>query len=216
MIVLKNVAKYYPTRQGRKYVFRDLNLFIPGDRDVGVLGANGAGKSTLMNLLARADFPNSGAVWTDKMISWPLGVTSGLNAQATGRENVRFVRHLFGMRSEEDVEEFVRDFSELGRNFDLPINTYSSGMRSRYNFALSMGFNFDTYLIDEVMAVGDKKFKDKCEEMFEAKREVANILLVTHQMSQVRKHCNCGILLANGVADFYEDVDEAIWRYQRL
>ena len=216
MIALNNVSKYFPTKYGAKFVFRNLNLILPADRDIGVLGRNGAGKTTLMNMLARVDFPTEGEILTDRFISWPLGLSSGLANTATGRENVRFVHHLYGMRSHPNIEQYVKDFAELGREFDMPINSYSSGMRVRYNFALSMGFNFDTYLVDEAMAVGDASFKRKCREAFAAKREVSNIILVTHQMNNVREHCNAAVVLANGRADFYEDIEEAIWRYERL
>ena len=216
MIIARNLSKYFPTRYGAKYVFRNLNFILPDDRDIGILGANGAGKSTLMNLLARIDFPNEGEIVTDRIISWPLGVTSGLTGTATGRENVRFVHQLYGMRSHPNIEDYVQDFSEIGRSFDMPINSYSSGMRVRYNFALSMGFNFDTYLVDEAMAVGDANFQRKCKEAFDAKRQTSNIILVTHQMNNLRDHCNAAIVLANGRADYYEDIERAVWRYQRL
>lgn len=216
MIILDNVSKYYPTKYGAKYVLRNINMIMPSDRDIGVLGPNGAGKTTLLNLLARVDFPTSGKIKTNKIISWPLGVSSGLTGKATGRENVRFVHHLFGMRSHPDIENYVKEFAELGRSFDLPISSYSSGMRVRFNFALSMGFDFETYLVDEAMAVGDASFKRKCVEAFEAKREVSNIILVSHQMENIRKHCNAAIIVANGRADFYEDIEVAIWRYNRI
>lgn len=216
MIRISNLSKYFPTRFGAKYVLRNINLILPGDRDVGILGGNGAGKTTLMNMLARTDFPNEGEIITDRVISWPLGVTSGLTSAATGRENVRFVHQVFGLRSHPNIEDYVQDFSEIGKSFDMPIQTYSSGMRTRYNFALSMGFNFDTYLVDEAMAVGDASFRRKCKDAFEAKRETSNIILVTHQMENIRDHCNAAVVLANCRADYYEDIEEAIWRYERL
>ena len=216
MIILKDLSKYYPTKYGAKYVFRDLNLILPSDRDVGILGGNGSGKTTLLNILSRVDLPTDGEVITDRIVSWPLGVSSGLTTSATGRENVRFVHHLYGMRSHPNIEDYVQDFSELGRSFDMPISSYSSGMRVRYNFALSMGFDFDTYLVDEAMAVGDRSFKRKCEEAFDAKRKIANIILVTHQMENIRRNCNAVVVLANGRADFYEDIERGIWRYERI
>ena len=216
MIKFDNVSKYYPTRYGPKYVFRDLNIEIPDDRDVAILGANGAGKSTMLRLLGGIDFPSAGKIKSDRFISWPLALASGMQGKLTGRENVRFICRVHGLRANRDTEEFVKDFSELGNSFELPINSYSSGMRSKYSFAVSMGFDFDTYLIDEILSVGDAGFKRKCEAAISNKRSTANIILVSHNMDVLKRQCNAAILLAYGRADFYESVDQAIFRYQNL
>ncbi|WP_374764241.1 ABC transporter ATP-binding protein [Yunchengibacter salinarum] len=216
MIHLDKVTKFYPTRYGPHFVLRQLDLVIPDDRDVAILGPNGAGKSTLVRLIGGIDFPNAGKVRSDRFISWPLGLASGFNGSMTGRENVRFICRIHGVSDTYPVEEYVKDFSELGDQFELPVGGYSSGMRSRYNFAVSMGFDFDTYLLDEIMSVGDAAFQRKCSETLTAKRGRANIILVSHQMAKVREHCNAAILLAYGRADFYESVERAIARYERL
>ena len=216
MIRLEGLSKYYPTRYGPHYVFRDINLRIPDDRDVAILGVNGAGKSTLMRIIGGIDQPSSGRVVSDRFISWPLGLTSGLNNQMTGRENTRFVCRIHGIRHTRAVERFVQDFAEIGDNYDLPIKGYSSGMRSKFNFALSMGFDFDTYLIDEVMAVGDQSFQRKCDDVLTEKRKSANVILISHQKGKVRNHCNAALLLAYGKAEFYESVEQAILRYDWL
>lgn len=216
MIRFDNVSKYYPTRFGPKYVLRDLNIDIPDDRDVAILGANGAGKSTMLRLLGGIDFPTSGKIKSDRFISWPLALTSGMQGKLTGRENVRFICRIHGVEANRDTEEFVKDFSELGDSFELPLNSYSSGMRSKYSFAVSMGFDFDTYLIDEILSVGDAGFRRKCEAAITNKRANANIILVSHNMDVLKRQCNAAILLAYGRADFYESVDQAIFRYQNL
>ena len=216
MIALRNLGKYYPTRFGAQYVFRGLNVEIPDDRDVAILGKNGAGKSTLLRIIAGIDFPTEGEVATDRFISWPLALTSGLQGLMTGRENVRFVGRIHGITDLSAVERYVLDFSELGEKFDLPVSGYSSGMRSRYNFALSMAIDFDTYLLDEVMAVGDDSFRKKCTEALNERRERSNIILVSHQKNTIRDHCNAAILLAYGRAEFYEDIERAIYRLERL
>ncbi|MFC4347203.1 ABC transporter ATP-binding protein [Kordiimonas lipolytica] len=216
MIRLENVSKYYPTRFGPKYALKNLNIDIPDDRDVAMLGVNGAGKSTLLRLIGGIDFPSSGRIRSDRFISWPLALSSGFQGNMTGRENVRFICRIHGVRGTGEIEDFVKEFSELGDMYELPVNSYSSGMRSKYSFAVSMGFDFDTYLIDEIMSVGDEGFRKKCEKAISEKRENANIILVSHNMSTIRKHCNAAILLAYGRAEFYESVDRAIFRYQSL
>lgn len=216
MIRLQNVSKYYPTRYGPKYVLKNLRLDIPDDRDVALMGANGAGKTTLMRMIGGVDFPSEGKIVSDRFISWPLALSSGFQGNMTGRENVRFICRIHGVRETAEIEEFVKRFSELGDAFELPVTSYSSGMRSKYSFAVSMGFDFDTYLIDEIMSVGDESFRKKCENAISEKRANANIILVSHNVSTIRKHCNAAILLAYGRAEFYESVDRAIFRYQSL
>lgn len=215
MISLQNVSKYYPTRFGPNYILKDLNIDIPDDRDVAILGRNGAGKTTLMRLIGGIDHPNQGRIVSNRFISWPLGIGTGFNGVMTGRENVRYVCRIHGVKDPKPIEEFVREFSEIGENFDLPIGGYSSGMRMRYGFAVSMGFDFDTYLMDEIMAVGDAEFRQKCSETLKHKRSTSNIILVSHNMDIVREHCNAAILLAYGRAEFYESVEQAIYRYLR-
>ncbi|GHF18397.1 ABC transporter ATP-binding protein [Kordiimonas sediminis] len=216
MIHLENLTKYYPTRYGPKYVFKDLNLTLPGDRDIAILGENGAGKSTLLRIIGGIDFPSKGKVRSERYISWPLALGSGYQRSMTGRENVRFVCRIHGIKDTRAIEEYVKEFSGLGQNFELPVAGYSSGMRSKYNFSVSMGLDFDTYLLDEIMSVGDVSFRKKCEEALDAKRESANIILVSHSMNVVRRHCNAAILLAYGRAEFYESIDRAIFRYENL
>lgn len=216
MIKIRGLSKYYPSRFGAKYVFRDLSLDLPGDRDIAILGKNGAGKSTLLKILGGQEVADGGRIITDRSISWPLGLSSGFLGRMSGRENVRFVCRLYGVRDTQPVEDYVQEFSELGREYELPVDGYSSGMRSRYNFAVSMGFDFDTYLLDEIMAVGDQAFRQKCDEALDGKRDNANIILVSHQMGSLRRHCNAAIVLAYGRAEFYENIDRAIARYEML
>ncbi len=159
MIKFENVSKYYPTRFGPKYVLQNLNMVLPSDRDVAILGANGAGKTTLMRLLGGTDFPSFGQIKTDKFISWPLGLGSGFQGVMSGRENVRFICRIHGIRDTGDIEAFVHEFSELGKSFELPVNSYSSGMQAKCGFEVSRGFAFDTYLLDAIMAVGDSSFR---------------------------------------------------------
>ena len=214
MITLQNVSKYYSTRFGRKYVLRDVTYEFPQNKNVAILGRNGAGKSTLLRLLGGIDFPEKGTITTDKHISWPLALSSGFQGSMTGAENTRFVCRIYGAYKTQEVEAFVQEFSELGQDFYLPVKDYSTGMRSRLAFALSMAFKFDVYLLDEITSVGDPKFREKAVETFNAKRESANVIMVSHAPAMIRKMCDMGVVLKDGVMEVYSDLEEAIWVYQ--
>lgn len=215
MFELRNVTKSYLTPKGRRYVFRDLSLSIPPERNIGLIGRNGAGKSTLMRLLGGADIPDSGIVATDRSISWPVGLAGGFQGSMTGRDNVKFVCRVYGAEGEAMREKmrYVQDFAEIGTWIDEPIKTYSSGMRSRLAFGLSMAFDFDYYLIDEVMSVGDAQFKRKCAEVFEQKLQQSKVVLVSHSMNEIKKLCDIVLLVRDGGIQIYEDVDEGINAY---
>lgn len=215
MFELRNVTKSYLTPNGRRYVFRNLSLAIPPGKNIGLIGRNGAGKSTLMRLLGGADVPDSGTIITDRSISWPVGLTGGFQGSMTGRDNIKFVCRIYGATGDAMREKirYVQEFAEIGDWIDEPIKTYSSGMRSRVAFGLSMAFDFDYYLIDEVMSVGDAQFKRKCNEVFQEKLQKSNVVLVTHTMSEVEKLCDVVLLVRNGEIQVYEDVSEGIKAY---
>ncbi|WP_339428729.1 ABC transporter ATP-binding protein [Pseudomonas taetrolens] len=196
-------------------MFRNLSLSIPPGKNIGLIGRNGAGKSTLMRLLGAADIPDSGSVVTDKSISWPVGLTGGFQGSMTGRENIKFVCRVYGAVGDDMREKirYVQEFAEIGDWIDEPIKTYSSGMRSRVAFGLSMAFDFDYYLIDEVMSVGDAQFKRKCVDVFQEKLQQSKVVLVTHNMNEVKKICDIVLLVRNGEIQVYEDVAEGIKAY---
>jgi capsular polysaccharide transport system ATP-binding protein len=215
MIRLEKVTKVYRTDSGRHYVFHDLDLEIATGASVGILGSNGAGKTTLLNIIGGIDRPDSGRVVSDGTISWPVGLQGGFQGSMTGRENVKFVCTLYAKKSEiRDKIEYVRDFAEIGEYFDMPVKTYSAGMRSRVAFGLSMAFDFDYYLIDEVTAVGDPHFRKKCEAVLAQKRARSGFVLVSHQMDLIRKTCNVAVVLGSAGAEVFDDVGAAIKRYQ--
>ena len=219
MIEIRKVTKsYLHHKGGRKYIFRDLSFTIPSGRNVAIIGRNGAGKSTLMNLLAKVDTPDSGRIITNKSISWPVGLSGGFQGSLSARENVKFIARTQGFRGKElqDKVRFVEEFAEINEYFDLPTKTYSSGMKGRVAFGLSLAFDFDYYLVDEAMSVGDVHFKTKASDAFKAKVGQANILLVTHGMTQVRTMCDLVIVLNDGQATLYDDVEEGIKVYQGL
>lgn len=217
MICLRNVTKSYPTRLGRKYVIRNVSLDLPGDRNIAILGRNGAGKSTLLRLLGGIDFPDQGEIVTDQNISWPLALSSGFQGSMTGRENTRFVGRIHGQRHRlAQIEQFVHQFSELERDFELPVKTYSTGMRSRLAFALSMAFEFDTYLLDEVTSVGDPRFRRKAQQALDDKRARAKVIMVAHDEKTLTRFCDLGIVLHRGELELFDDLKAAIAVYQSL
>lgn len=215
MFELKNITKSYLTPKGRRYVFRDLSLKIPAGKNIGLIGRNGAGKSTLVRLLGGADVPDSGTIATDKSISWPVGLSGGFQGSMTGRENVKFVSRVYGAVGDAMRQKvaYVEDFAEIGSWIDEPVKTYSSGMRSRLAFGLSMAFDFDYYLIDEVMSVGDAQFRRKCADVFEERLQKSKVVLVSHNMPEIKKLCDVVLLVRDGGVQIYEDVDEGIKTY---
>lgn len=188
---------------------------IPSGRNIAIIGRNGAGKSTLMRLLGGQDTPDSGKIITEKTISWPVGLSGGFQGSMTGRQNVKFVARVHGAvgKNVAAVVEYVEDFAELGEYFDQPVNSYSSGMRGRLGFGLSLAFDFDYYLVDEAMSVGDAQFKRKATEAFKNKINHANIILVSHGMSQVRALCDMVLLLRDGELIRYDNVEDGIAAY---
>lgn len=217
MLALRNLTKWYPTAHGRRYVFRDLNFTFPTGKSVGLIGGNGAGKSTLMRLISGTDTPNAGAVVSDVRISWPVGLAGGFQTTLTARENVQFVCRIMGATGAamRRVVEFVEDFAEIGDYFNLPMKSYSAGMRSRVAFGLSMAFDFDYYLIDEVMAVGDAKFRAKSQAVMKERLGRAHTILVSHNMADIGKYCDIVVLVDKGNTVLYENAKAGIAAYQK-
>jgi len=216
MLQLRNVTKWYPTPKGRHYVFRDLSFTFPKGASVGLIGRNGAGKSTLMRLLGGTDSPNSGSIIADARISWPVGLAGGFQSNLTARENIQFVCRVHGATGAamRKVISFVEEFAEIGEHFNMPIKTYSSGMRSRVAFGLSMAFDFDYYLIDEVMAVGDPQFKARSQAVMAERLKSAEVIMVSHSMTLIRKYCDVVVLVNKGDTVLYEDVGAGIAAYE--
>jgi capsular polysaccharide transport system ATP-binding protein len=218
MIRLEKVTKYFDVKGNRKYLMKDVSLTIPDHRNVGILGRNGAGKSTLLKMLGGIDFPNQGKIVADVDFSWPLGLSGGFQGSLTGKENAQFISRVYS-RSDEQLKEtlnFVLDFSELDGYFDMPVKTYSSGMKSRLAFSMSLAFDFDYYLIDETLAVGDAIFKKKCKTALDDLKKRRNILMVSHGMPMLRQMCDCGIVLEDGNLSYFEKIEDAIACYQAL
>lgn len=219
MIELRNLTKSYLLASGeRRYVFRDLNFSFPDGANIGLLGPNGAGKSTLLKLIGGIDMPDRGEVVTDKRMSWPVGQASGLPRSLTGRDWVKFLCRVYGAEGPEMREKvrFVQDFSEIGEYFNQPVKSYSPGMRARLNFGMSMAFDFDYYLMDEIMAVGDARFKRKSKEALLEKLSRANVIFISHAMEEIKRLCDRVVLVHDGQAELFEDVGEGIQAYQEF
>jgi capsular polysaccharide transport system ATP-binding protein len=215
MIVCQEIRKSYPAGHGRREVLKGINLTINKGEQVALLGRNGAGKSTLIKQIGGVEMPDSGRIVRQMSNSWPIGFNGGFQGSMTGYDNARFIARIYG-RSYAEMCEFVEDFSELGGSLKMPVKTYSSGMRARLAFALSLAIEFDCYLIDEVILVGDKNFHDKCRhELFE-KRADRSMVIASHDMHIVREICSRAILINDGCAHCFSDVDEAIEIYNQL
>lgn len=208
MITLHDVSKTYPTNHGVNVVLKSINAVFPERQNVGIIGRNGAGKSTLMRLISGSEQPDAGTIIRRGRVSWPIGFSGGFSGSLTGEENTRFVSRIYGM----DIDlvlAFAYEFSELGDYFQMPVKTYSSGMRARLAFALSMAIDFDVYLVDEVTAVGDSQFQKKCRRAFDARRDRATIIIVSHDMVTIRSYCDSCAVLRNGHLVFFDSLDEA-------
>lgn len=209
MIRFEELSKSYWVQGSQKIVIDRLNMKLPTGKSLALLGRNGAGKSTLMQLIAGTLRADSGRVTSDGSISWPVGFGGSFHPDLTGAQNVRFIARIYGVDTDELIA-FVEEFAELGKHFNMPVRSYSSGMRSRLTFGASFGIQFDTYLVDEVTAVGDAAFREKSQALFKDRMQTSSAILVSHEMGQVRSFCDSGILLQDGTLTYFEDIDEAI------
>jgi capsular polysaccharide transport system ATP-binding protein len=208
MIILDDVGKSYPTRHGRHQVFKGVNFQIAKGEKVGILGRNGAGKSTLVRIIGGAEQPTRGQVIRNMSVSWPLAFSGAFQYSLTGYDNLRFICRIYGVNPEEKVDA-VQSFAELGKFLWEPLRTYSAGMRARLGFAVSMAIEFDCFLIDEITAVGDARFRDRCYEELHVKRADRAMIMVSHDANYVREHCQKAGVLTGGQVTMFDDVNEA-------
>ena len=213
MIEIKNLTKSYPSKLGPQYIFKNLNFSFPTERNVAILGKNGAGKSTLFRLLAKSEYPDRGQVITNRSMSWPVALQTGIHPHMTGRENTRFIGRINNVKSLGKYEQQVQTFAELNKKFDLPVRTYSSGMRAKLVFACCMNINFDIYLIDEATSVGDPLFRKKAKESLKEKSLTSGVIMVSHELDQIREYCHSAVLINNGKLTYFKDLEEGIAAY---
>jgi capsular polysaccharide transport system ATP-binding protein len=214
MIIVSDVHKRYKTGHGvGKWVLQGISLTIPKNLNIGLIGANGAGKSTLLRLIGGIDYPTKGSVERRCRVSWPMG-QGGLEPTLTGRQNAKFVCRVHGHQADlADRLAFVQDFSELQEAFDEPVTTYSSGMRARLQFALSLAFDFDVYISDEVTSAGDAAFRQKAAAAFKAMADSSGLIMVAHGEGLLKQFCQSGIWIHEGKAYWYDEIDDALKAY---
>lgn len=213
MIVLKNLTKSFRVAGTRKYVARQINTTFPTRTSVALFGRNGAGKSTLLKIIGGTMLPDAGQVLSEGSISWQIGFAGNFHPDLTGQQNTRFIARVYGVDTLE-LEDYVLEFSELGRAFKAPVRTYSSGMRARLAFGVSMGIPFSYYLIDEVTAVGDSSFREKCTLILNDRLSQAGSVVVSHSENTLRSICSAGAVLEGGVLRYFDDIEEAIALHQ--
>jgi len=213
MLVFDRVTKSYKLNGIRKFILSNFSFEFPKKRNIGIMGKNGAGKSTMMRLMAGIEPPDHGQIYRTSRVSWPLGFSGGFNGSMTGIENIRFVSRIYGQDTER-VIAYVAGFAELGPSLRLPIKTYSSGMKARLAFGLSMAIDFDVYLIDEITAVGDENFKKKSLAAFQGKLSKSQVIMVSHSASTIREYCDCGLFIGNNRIIFFDNVEDFLEYYK--
>ena len=213
MIRLQHVSKVYPTRNGPRSVLRGIDLSVRRGEKLGILGRNGAGKSTLIRLMSGAELPTSGHVDRQMTISWPLAFSGGFQGSLTGLDNLRFICRVYGAPIAPAID-FVQNFAELGIYLGEPVRSYSAGMRARLAFAISMAVEFDCFLIDEIVAVGDSRFHEKCRQELFIKRHDRAMIIVSHHAAYIREHCDRAAVLVDGCLHAFDDPSEAFDHYE--
>ena len=209
MIRFDRVSKQYPVPGGRRTVLAETSFTIERGQAIGICGHNGAGKSTLLRLIAGVEKPSAGRIARDMSVSWPIGYASSFQSSLTGADNVRFIAQIY-RKPVDEVLGFVEDFAELGAYMRMPIRTYSAGMNARLAFAASLAVDFDCYLVDEVTAAGDERFRARCHAALMERRARGTLIMVSHDAQTLRDFCDTGAVLADGVLSFYDTIEEAM------
>lgn len=214
-IAAQGISKIYQTPTGPKQVLSGIDFSIGPGQKLAVLGRNGAGKSTLVKIIGGVERPTGGRIVRGMSMSWPLAFGGGFEAAMTGYDNIRFIARVYDQPFKDMIER-VDDFAELGQNLLLPVKYYSSGMRARLAFALTLAIDFDCYLIDEVIAVGDQRFHQRCHDALFRDRAGAAMILVSHDIGIIREYCDTALVLKGGYGRTFTDLELAISIYATL
>jgi capsular polysaccharide transport system ATP-binding protein len=215
MIDFHGVSKSYQLRGSRRHILRDLTLAFPRDKNVALIGRNGAGKSTVLGMIAGTVALSKGRIVRHGRMSWPMGFSGGIHPALTGRQNARFIARVYGADTEAMID-FVEEFSELGAFLDMPTNTYSSGMKARLSFGISLAAQFDCYLIDELTEVGDAAFREKCRRAFQDKMRDARVIVAAHSEATLKSMCNAALLIEAGTAVYFDTVEDGLKAYRAV
>lgn len=209
MIRLSRISKSFRRNGATQHILRSVSFTLPDVPGLAILGRNGAGKSTLLRLIAGTLKPDAGRIFSDECVSWPMGFSGGFHPSLTGSQNTRFVARVYGRRPEQLAAE-VENFAELGTAWLQPVGTYSTGMKARLAFAVSMAIRFDTYLVDEIIGVGDDAFRRKCSAAFRSRLKDAKVIMISHSASTLRQFCTAGLVLEHGRVTYHADLDAAL------
>jgi capsular polysaccharide transport system ATP-binding protein len=216
MVGAFDLVKEYPMHGHMRRVLDGVTFEIGRGEKIAVLGHNGAGKSTLVRLLAGIEEPTSGKIVRNNMsMSWPIALSGGFGGSMTGFDCMRFLARIYD-KSFEEIRDSVEVFSDLGKYLRMPIKTYSSGMRARLAFGMSLAIDFDCYLIDEVIAVGDKRFQVRSFEELFVKRKDRSMIIVGHSLNMISELCTSALVLKNGRGRVFDDVEYAFRIYATL
>jgi len=216
MITLEHVSKVHKPRGRPRRVLDDVSFQIRPGQSLGIMGRNGTGKSTLLRIITGIEYPTSGRVRRQMSVSWPLGFGAGFQGSLTGADNVRFIARVYGAPVQ-PMLDFVQDFAELGDYFRMPVKTYSSGMRARLAFGASLAVKFDCLVVDEITAVGDHRFAQRCADAIQQrKKEGAALVMVSHFGDVLKRYCDTGAIVDEGRVRFFDDVDSMVAAYVAL
>lgn len=215
MIEFRHVSKHYQMNGAVKTILKDLNFRLPKTRNLALIGRNGAGKSTILRMISGTLRPDRGVILREGRISWPMGFSGGFHPALTGRQNARFVARIYGADTD-DLVRYVEEFAELGPFLDMPVQTYSSGMKARLAFGVSLAARFDCYLVDEITAVGDALFRQKCQKAFTEKLAQSQVIMVSHSEATLREYCQSALVLEAGTMRYFDNIDDGIAAYRSL
>jgi capsular polysaccharide transport system ATP-binding protein len=215
MIAVEEVTKIYRTKSGEHRVLDNVSFTVRQGQALGIMGRNGAGKSTLTRILTGSEYPTSGRIRREMSVSWPLAFSGGFQGSLTGADNARFIARIYGVPVERTLK-FVQEFAELGEYFRMPVKTYSSGMRGRLAFGISLAVDFDCMVVDEIVAVGDQRFTQRCIEALAERRKRGALIMVSHSPDLLRKFCDTGALVSGGHITFHDSIDKLAAAYGAL